>query len=306
MIFTRRVLSLRLWRAIFHNSLYDFPLLTHNPEGSQPLLALPPRRRNLVLGGGGITLLILLLQPGMLSVVLAALFILLVAFAGTVSGWLAAARIARVIFREQDKGRYDLLALTPPGVLGVHWAIVTRSLRDDPVLRWLRWLPSGFYLMVGFLVAGVLFGLMASAILWIWGEMSRPGLVAVLNAALALTALIALYSDYIQSVVMGVVTGILLPTFARRQSENAAFVLAAAGYFGFQLVYYALLIPVGLWLIRYLIIPGVLRDDPLPALLLTLLVTTLSFALRELVLRRLWRMAENRLYFDAAESGVRA
>lgn len=311
------LLSWRLWRATFHNSLYNFPLLLASPDGKHS-----PERSDAGADGGdlraklfirrlssvmlGIVMVYLLIvQPGFISLILFIVFIMLVLFAGTVSAWLATQRIAGAIFREQEKGRYEMLLLTPPGVLGVHWAIVTRLLRDDRLLRWLRWLPSGFYIFVAFPLIGLLVALVLTSFLWLFSENNTLGVTAFFQASTGLVLIVMCYSDYVQSVMIGILVGILLPTYARRQAENAAYAVASAAFFSMQMCFYLVYGMGGLALIMEVVRPA-LREARY-AIVLGVVIASLVFMvlLREVVVRWLWRMAEQRLYFDSNDSGIR-
>jgi hypothetical protein len=297
------ILSWRLWRATFFNSLYNFPLLLSSPEGRPRKLPSLPRRVLIALVVLGIAYIVFV-QPTVIPTMLGIGFVLLILFAGTISGWAAALRISRAIFREQEKGRYELLLLTPPGVLGVHWAIVTRYLRDDKLLKWLRWLPSGFYIFAGFPLLGLLLAMIATSILWIFTEDRSYGLFALFQAAWGLLLLVVLYSDYIQSVVTGILVGILLPTFARNQSENSAYSVASAFFFSVQFSFYLVYGLVALSLFN-IFLSAMERGEYLIVWGMTFVLFVVMVSVREVVIRLLWRTAEERLYFDAQESGIK-
>lgn len=299
------LLSWRLWRAIFHNSLYEFPVLVRSPDGKREPADLSSYKSRLAIGGWLLVMaFILLLYPSVLPTLCIFLFMTLVLFGGTLSGWTAATRIAKTIFREQEKARYDLLLLTPPGVLGVHWAIVTRNLRDDRLLRWLRWLPSGFFIFVGFLLFGLLIGIITTSFLWLLND-SVLGFSALFQVSAGLLVLGILYADYLQSVVMGVLIGILLPTYAKTQAENSAYALASACFFSVQALYYLIFGFVGLWLTVQVIVPALVQGRQFIAVIVLAISLAVMFASREIVVRWLWRQAEQRLQFDALDSGVR-
>lgn len=299
------LLSWRLWRAIFHNSLYEFPVLVRSPDGKREPADLSSYKSRVAIGGWLLVMaFILLLYPSVLPTLCIFLFMTLVLFGGTLSGWAAATRIAKTIFREQEKARYDLLLLTPPGVLGVHWAIVTRNLRDDRLLRWLRWLPSGFFIFVGFLLFGLLIGIITTSFLWLLND-SVLGFSALFQVSAGLLVLGILYADYLQSVVMGVLIGILLPTYAKTQAENSAYALASACFFSVQALYYLIFGFVGLWLTVQVIVPALVQGRQFIAVIVLAISLAVMFASREIVVRWLWRQAEQRLQFDALDSGVR-
>lgn len=299
------LLSWRLWRAIFHNSLYEFPVLVRSPDGKREPADLSSYKSRMAIGGWLLVMaFILLLYPSVLPTLCIFLFMTLVLFGGTLSGWAAATRIAKTIFREQEKARYDLLLLTPPGVLGVHWAIVTRNLRDDRLLRWLRWLPSGFFIFVGFLLFGLLIGIITTSFLWLLND-SVLGFSALFQVSAGLLVLGILYADYLQSVVMGVLIGILLPTYAKTQAENSAYALASACFFSVQALYYLIFGFVGLWLTVQVIVPALVQGRQFIAVIVLAISLAVMFASREIVVRWLWRQAEQRLQFDALDSGVR-
>jgi hypothetical protein len=301
------MLSWRLWRAIFHNSLYNFPVLLQDPGRTTPRIWNFSSRKSVIMttAPGIGAAFIFVLFPMLIPLTMTTLFVALVAFGGTLSGWIAATRISGTIFREQEKERYDLLLLTPPGVLGVHWAIVTRNLRDDRLLRWLRWLPFGAFILLAVLLFGLLIGIVTSSFVWIFSD-SSMGFTALFQVSLGLLVVLILYSDYIQSVVIGVLVGILLPTYATTRAENSAYALASACFFSLQVVYYSVFGLFGMWLIGQIILPSLAEGQHLIPVIAAGGILVATFASREMAVRLLWRMAEERLYFDAQESGVQA
>lgn len=114
------LLSWRLWRASFHNSLYNFPLLMKSPNGlDSHWIKVTPLLRKVRIGLIVFGLIyILVVQPAALSMLLAVCFVLLVLLAGTVSGWAAALRIAGAIFREQEERTLRTAAADPAGCAG--------------------------------------------------------------------------------------------------------------------------------------------------------------------------------------------
>jgi hypothetical protein len=304
------LLSWRLWRAIFHNRLYDFPLVERGLSGLEPV-AQPSRSsqrrqrlRQFVMIATIIA--IFLLYPAVMIAALVLAFMAFIVLAGTASGWAAGARIASLIYSEKTKRRYDLLLMTPPGVLGVHWALVTRTMRDQPILRWMRWLPAGFYLMIGFSLLALLVTAMLTSLLWVFSEERTTLLNNVLQLIWLLSVIALLYSDYIQSVVLGVLIGILIPTYAEAEDATGAFALASAGFFGGQLVYYVFFILLGLLLFYYILVPVLGFGNYTGLLVVTLVYGAAMILSREWLARRLWRVAEDRLNFSATDSGLRA
>lgn len=100
--------------------------------------------------------------------------------------------------------------------------------------------------------------------------------------------------------------GILLPTYARNQSENAAYAVASATFFSLQVTFYLFYGLAGLALTGFIIFPAVGNGYYFGAWGATFFFFTIMLGLREVVIRWLWRTAEKRLYFDAKESGIHA
>jgi hypothetical protein len=304
------LLSWKLWRAIFHNRLYDFPLIERELSGvdlvaqhSRLSLRRQRLRRFVIIAT---IIAIFLLYPRLIVMTLVVAFFAFVVLAGTASGWAAGTRIASLIYREKSKRRYDLLLLTPPGVLGVHWALVTRTMRDQPILRWMRWLPSAFYLMFGFSLMALLVTAILTSVLWLFTAERGLVLNNILQMLWLLSLIALLYSDYIQSVVLGVLIGILIPTYAEAEDSAGAFALASAGFFGGQLLYYLLFILLGGLLFYYVIVPVIGSQNYIGLLAVTLIYGAAMILSREWLARRLWRAAEIRLNFSAVDSGLRA
>jgi hypothetical protein len=247
---------------------------------------------------------IFLLYPIVILTTLILSFLIFVVLAGTASGWASGTRIASLIYREKAKRRYDLLLLTPPGVLGVHWALVTRTMRDQPILRWMRWLPSGFYLMIGFPLLALLVTAGLTGIFWLFSNERGTMGDNILQLVWLLSLVALLYNDYVQSVVLGVLVGILIPTYAEDEDSTGAFALASAGFFGGQAFYYVFFILLGMLLFYYVIVPVVGLGNYTGLLVVTLFYGAAMILTREWVARRLWRVAEIRLNFSAVDSGL--
>jgi hypothetical protein len=123
-----------------------------------------------------------------------------------VIGWIIDISVA--IGREHERRTYELLCLPPSGSMGVNWAICTAGLNRSDALGWINLahkLVSGLFLFI------LLLALMTIA--------SRPDvfeLFQFLGLVLDIVALAAAaYCDHVQSIVLGSLIGMLVPTYSR-------------------------------------------------------------------------------------------
>jgi hypothetical protein len=222
-----------------------------------------------------------------------ALFLPVIAFAGLVYslGW--SVGISNLIAKERTQGTFDLLSLSPPGALGVSWAIAIGYLYHHRTFRNIN-MTDNLYprvLMAGFVIAGLGF---------IFDDILRdPVPVAgLLLVAMIVTVALALYADHVQSVVLALVIGMVSPGLAgnRLNAQLYAFTLFIAA----QLATYLFTFMVG-----FVILGDVLRALNIEgegvkfAVLAVRLV--LFVGIREVFIALLWRLVRQHVNADDDE-----
>lgn len=262
---SRIVLTWRLWRALrFPDE--GHPLFERVQEQA---VELPGRRvwRRLTpiyrIIDGLLPALIVVLAPVALPLVANAL------------GALIAFNVMRVIQRERDGRTYDLLALLPMGLGAANWQIAAAcAQRLNAVER----LAQARTLAVITLVL-LMFYLM------------RSGPLASLSL---LIGFVALNFDAIQSLIVGCLSGMLGQALGERGSPFAALTI----FVFVQLILVYLPVTAAAILLLNAALPAALNGgdaDTLPLFGLALALLILVFALREAVIRLLWRLLERRL-----------
>ncbi|MFN8373549.1 MAG: hypothetical protein U0694_11835 [Anaerolineae bacterium] len=211
---------------------------------------------------------------------------------GTLFGGIWAATIGKTIAAEYTRKRYELLCLSPSGTLMTNWAICTACLHRNQVFHFL-------YSQRNTIMFNVI--IPASALLVLGFTLSAPpprGEVLMINLVAYTCAIVAFFGDYVYSMVLCSLAGMLSPSLARN-SLNAP--LWAMGIFLiFQVSSYLVVLVIDLVALPLLFgslqIHGVYSDVSLALIRLTVL-----FAVREMVVRYLWQLLQRRLNIEAPE-----
>lgn len=206
-----------------------------------------------------------------------------IVFLSAVYGLRWAVQIASSIANEREMGRYDLLAISPPGVLGIGRIVMSACLHRNESLEQTEaggtWLMRGFFTVTVMLIAASL----TPAIIPKNAELFGGIIVAVYLLTMAL----AMYVDHLHSVVLAAEVGILVPIYATRRldASAAAFIL----YLVIQVLTFLLTLLVG-----FSIAPSVLEALQVSAVAsaLTLpIVRLIVFAgSREVIVHYLWKI----------------
>lgn len=218
------MLTWKLWRALSQPH-HLHPLFQHVYSRQRYAGRL---QRLLFLSSGyflacvGITLCwpVLTLNPGT---------VLIVALVGshTVFGTLWSDRVSAVIAREYDLKTFDLLSMLPSGAFGAGWTLAMGSLYASPFFRY----TSLMIRILGTIVLTMLIlTLVIPAMLSVaqWGSQDTGLLFnALWNLCLAFAGF---YFDYVQSVVLAQLVGILASTYSlghlnTRLMANGGFML---------------------------------------------------------------------------------
>lgn len=197
----------------------------------------------------------------------------------------AAVGISAALGREREQGRYELVGLTLPGAVGATWAIAARHLCRS---TWSQFLHYGLTLLH-------LAGLLALGISFVTNPVGGS-LAQVLNYALSLLIFLLLIRvDYIQTVVLGALLGMVVPNFI--PSRGDAYRVGLSAFVGLQLGSIILLILIEASLGRTLFLFG-LQADLVAAGLLRLVIL---YGLRETAVAALWFLLAWQLNTDLNE-----
>jgi len=206
---------------------------------------------------------------------------LLLLLNNTIFGLRWAIGISGAIAREHVNRSYDLLALAQDGHWGVSWRIASAHLHYNQRLE--RHDRRGRYFML------------VVALLTILGALTiHPN-----TALFGVTYIAILYIDLLQSTVLAVLLGILLPTFSQNPRDTR--IMALGALLSIQVITYALT-----WVI-VIFSAQLVRESPsgLAILIVALFAVCTFYLIREAVIFALWRTLQRRLELPAHEMRLR-
>lgn len=288
------MISWQLWRAI-GTPPREHPLFRHWLANAVPA---GHRATSAFIGWAfacsGLTFCSLIVFEWIPYMVLVALFAL-----NTLDGTRWAWRISQAIVTEKAQNRYELLAALPGGKLAVCWAIATGRLYESKSFRFTLYTVK---VMTGIMLITLIGVIAFSAVVVNLDTDSVERLAAnegvLLWGIIAVPFAIAFFIDHRYSLVTGVIFGLVAQIDLKNGAE--ASIRAILGFMCLQMgVYLFAYVTLVLWLPQLIV--GTLIPQSL--LMLSLLGLTLYVALREMILRSLWRYAVRQL--DADRSDVK-
>lgn len=162
------------------------------------------------------------------------LFPLSVLFSSTFYGMAIATHISDAIAEEKSQGRYIFMALTPYGLAGTAWALCSVTMHTHQNLLAIRHNLLRNFFMVTFLI-----GLIAFFSVGVY--LAFDNLVSLNTVWITLDALVVAFIvlvDYMQSTIIGAITGMLVPELAKTRSDTRS--LALGIFFSAQVSTYVL------------------------------------------------------------------
>lgn len=205
-------------------------------------------------------------------------------FLSGVYGLRWAMQIASHIANERELGMYELLAISPSGRLGINRVIVSACLYRNESLEQVQaggaWMMRGFFTLVFMLIGASVTGN------FIPEDVTAPaGAVIILIYLFTMAA--AVYADHLQSIVLAVLVGMLIPNFITRRIDAGAG--AFIGYLMVQVVTYAITLVIG-----FAAVPRLLEfsqtSDVFNAILLPFIRLAVFVVSREIIIWRLWEV----------------
>jgi hypothetical protein len=195
--------------------------------------------------------------------------------------------IGSLIATERERKTYDLLCVTPFGTLPTTWAITSGYAHYDQTLRSVSqlraWQLAIIWVVVPFIGSMVImqFGQIGYYITLI------PVFIAYLAAFTAM-----LYIDQFQSIIVGVLVAMIIPTLGRAMQETRIWITGVFILLQFVTYLSALLICLGALPIIFdaLKLRGVLIDFGLPVL-----SVVIFFLIHEAIIRWLWRVLKEQV-----------
>lgn len=206
-----------------------------------------------------------------------------------------AINISSMIARERETGMFDLVALSMTGAIGASWAIGTASIHRNQSLQQIQ-SPMSWVVRFGFTL--LLLASLVNFVVPLMPSGTFIGIQTVIPVLYLLTLALGLYVDHVQSVALGALVGMLIPTYTRSRID--AGVGALIGFLLLQVITYALTLLIG-----FVLIPGlfpVFGNEPLiAAIALPLLRLLIFYAIREGIIVMVWRVLVERLNIAASE-----
>jgi hypothetical protein len=204
----------------------------------------------------------------------------LILMSGTLNGTRWAYQVANVIYHDLHEERYDLLSLSPLGVLGALWMITRRQSRMNYVVAFFQ--TVGFALFLATILVGLLFIytlLQGPPTLFL----SQPILGSVLTIGLVI---LIFYLDFVQAIIIGYLSGIYFASIASSialAQSSAIFITAS--------IQIATYIMAGLVAFLGAIISTYLfrQTNDATLLLISLVFVGTAYVFREVAIRVLWR-----------------
>jgi len=228
---------------------------------------------------------LLSLSTGLSPVILIGGFIIL---GGTVHGVEWTLAISDTVAQARSSHMLDLLSTTPRGAIGAVWSLALSQIHRASSFysryskRRRIYLSLGTLLLVFIIVLGVMVLPTSST-----NTQSFFDLNALFVGVLSSFALLAAtYMDYIQSIVISLLTGMIAPSFSRQRFD--AQVIGLGGFFVAQFGTYLVT-----FLVCFLILPTIGRMFDIDSLTLELVLLLprllVFFLIREALIVLLWR-----------------
>jgi hypothetical protein len=203
--------------------------------------------------------------------------------------------IGGTIAREREAGMFELIALSPDGALGASWAICAAAIHRNESLKQIQ-SPMSWVVRLGFTL--LILASLGNFVEPLVPNDADGSLVTVIHLLYLFTLVGALYVDHTQSVAMGSLVGMLIPTYTRSRVDAGfgAFLI----FLLLQVITYLLTLLIG-----FNLLSGVFRAmgaAPITAALaLPILRLAVFYAIREGMIAGLWRLLVERLNVAASE-----
>ena len=209
---------------------------------------------------------------------------LVLLLSGIVYGIECATRVSHALAREHENSTYALLALCPPGSLAVSWVICTSVLyRNREFERLYDVIQSSINIAligIGILFVLVLLVSFAAAAPFNNGALT-PNLLVIIGVIFAV-----MYWEFVQSVLLGCVVGLLTPTYTMSSLDAGLF--APGVFLMLKMVVYSVSALVGLNILPDVFV-RLRLDGPSIEMILTVLRGLIFIAIQEGAIRLTWQ-----------------
>jgi hypothetical protein len=272
-------MTLKLWRAL------------NNPPATHPIFVrtvlLPRVVKRRSINSASIIIGFIMSMSEFMPTVLIFLMPVLLGGCGLIYGLDCAVRVSQLITFERRNNTYPLLVLCPPGALAVCWAMCTSLLYQQQQFGRLHEIvrTSTRIAFATIAVILMLFIAISISIIVSSSRLALPIITPLINAE---AVVVLIYSEYVQSTVIGCLIGVIISTFATGTMDSILY--APAVFLLIKIGGYAASILVGFNLLervyQQIAIQGGLTD-----ILLTLARVVIIVVVQDLIIRLLWRVA---------------
>ncbi len=209
--------------------------------------------------------------------------LILMIFSGTLYGLSWSAIVSGTIAIEREYRMYDLLCLSPSGTLGISWAICMGCLHRNRAFEHVNSQESWSIRIILFIP------LVISANVLLGRAISTPGSITAIWLA---AFLVVFYLDHVQSIIFGILFGVLAPHYASNRFDSRLW--ACTGFFLVQCSSYLVLLLTSAFLVptiyKILGVSGTYSEISLP-----ILSVAVFYYFREVIMARLWRLLTQQL-----------
>lgn len=277
------MITLWLWRALIH------PPATH--PVFQRTVVLPVENPSHYLSWANFVISLVIGLSRYAPTLLFLLLPLILVALGLTYGLDCALRVSLAITRERGRATFDLLALTPPGVMGAMWALCTSALyRRHDFMRLREIVRASLVggVWAGVVITGILLFLNSEA----FTRFTQPNEVILTGLANFLVILGAVRVEYIQSAVLGVLLGMAVASATANRLDGSLWAFGL--YLLLQGVVYVITLALGFMLLP-LVYDRLHFSGAYALMSLSLLRLLIFAAAREALIGLVWRALRVRL-----------
>lgn len=210
---------------------------------------------------------------------------------GLTYGLDCALRVGSAITREWERDTFSLLSLTPSGPFSAMWTLSTSALyrnHDFMRLRDIMRVSLSSGVVGAIAVAGVLVVITSNT----FTRFPQPATLTFAHLLNVLVILGAVYAEYVQSLALGLLVGMVISTYARSRLDGSLWIFGL--YLLLQAVVYVLTLALGFSLLP-LVVDYLHLTGEYTLVSLSLLRLGIFCAVREVVVIGLWRLLLYRL-----------
>lgn len=220
--------------------------------------------------------------------------LLLILFNGTALGIILVTGISKTIASAQKSTRFELMSVSAEGALGVSWLLATGTIHRrnwlKVIYRLVKWVVMLVLVLLALAIFMLLLGTITSE-----SELLRQQQLNVLRDVINMSLLVAvLWLDHVQSIVIAIVLGIVLPTIIRVEVQLVS--MATMIYLIIQCCTYLAIFVV--YRLIDIILSGLWGDMFIISIAVTFISIMTFYLTREAIIGVLWRIMLNK--YDAS------